>query len=331
MLVVEDTGIGISDKDQERIFDVFTQPSEQRIEKYGGTGLGLAITKRLTELMNGNIEVSSHKGQGSIFRVILKQIPVSYLEKQIERDSAIDFNEISFDKQKVLIADDIESNRNLLSEVLSKLNLECLIAENGEEALLIAIEKTPDLIIMDIRMPIMNGYEAMQKLKENPKTKQIPVIAFTASATENDKTKGLKYGFTNFLSKPIKMDILVNELSKYFEPDKSDKIHQNSVSLNKITNTDNIDRPEELMLKLKNEILPRFHAQKRAMVMEDISKFSELLRTTGERHNVQNLIEYSIDLDNDISLFNVSAIEKKFKTFQNDIDTFLKIIGKADA
>jgi len=330
VISVEDTGMGIAEEDQALIFDVFTQQTGQQLEKYGGTGLGLTITKRLTELMNGQIEVESAKGVGSTFKVILKSVEISSKEVAVIENVEYNIDDIRFDKACVLVADDIKSNRDLLRELMKKLNLDCVTAGDGQKAVLLANEIRPDLLIMDIRMPVMDGYQANQKLKENPKTAGIPVIALTASVMHIDKLQSAESGFESFLAKPIKIEKLLKALSKHLPYTTKDKEVKKEVKLSEDIVDGIIDQPEKLIMMLENEIISLFKTQKRAMVMEDIAEFAEKLQETGKVHNAQVLINYAAELHNDIKLFDALAIQKKFLTFQSEIESLISKLEKAN-
>ncbi|MCP4110965.1 MAG: response regulator [Desulfobacteraceae bacterium] len=163
IISVEDTGIGIPEQDQATIFESFKQQYGHDAKKFGGTGLGLSISKRLTEIMNGRISVRSTVGVGSAFEITLRDVNISSAEISA---IACDIENTSFEKAKVLVVDDIESNRDMLNEVLVMVNLEVLTAENGQEAVLLAREYQPDIILMDIRMPVMG--RSNKKIKTEP-------------------------------------------------------------------------------------------------------------------------------------------------------------------
>jgi len=217
IISVADTGIGIPENQLGIIFESFRQQDGQSTRKYGGTGLGLTITKRLVEMMNGQISVSSQIARGSVFEITLRDVTVSATEPAETPENAFELNNISFEKAQVLLVDDIESNRTLIKEWLSQVNLDIVEAENGQKALLFADKYHPDIILMDIRMPVMDGYEATQQLKNNPNTQQIPIIALTASVGLGNKSKIMTYGFDGYLSKPLKMPALFSELSHYLK------------------------------------------------------------------------------------------------------------------
>lgn len=211
---VEDTGPGIEKHKLSTIFESFQQASVQINRKYGGTGLGLAICKRLAEAMNGQVSVSSKVGVGSCFKVVIEDVKIS-----VENDHKMKFvkksGSIRFEKKKILIVDDTESNRLILKELLVKFNLDVIEAINGREALLMAKNNHPDIIFMDIRMPVLDGDQTTKILKSKPETKHIPVIALTGDVVEKDKNGALKKGYDGFLTKPVKIPEVINELSRY--------------------------------------------------------------------------------------------------------------------
>jgi len=213
---VKDTGIGISEDGKKIIFDAFKQSSGQSMKKYGGTGLGLTITKRLVEMMNGEISVESIIGKGSIFKIKIKEVSVATVGPDNE-DRKPEYENIKFNRQKVLVADDVQSNRLLLSEILSIYGLNVLIALNGKEAISIAKNNDPDIILMDLRMPVMDGYEAIKVLKGNNRLKNIPVIVLTASAMKSTEEDIKKIKCDGYIRKPVDRYELIAELKKYLK------------------------------------------------------------------------------------------------------------------
>ena len=189
IIEVTDTGIGISKEMQEEIFNPFVQVQGQDIKKYGGTGLGLAITHRLVQLMNGTIELQSQLNEGSSFKIKIPE--VSYLrdiEKRTE-EIQLDITDIEFEKATIIVADDVEHNRKYLIDALKKTNIEIVEAEDGQHAFLLAKKIVPDLIITDIRMPVLDGFELLNKLKSNDGLKHIPVIAYSASVMKAQRDR----------------------------------------------------------------------------------------------------------------------------------------------
>jgi CheY-like chemotaxis protein len=183
---IEDTGIGIPAHDLNNIFDAFSQQSGHDSRTYGGTGLGLAICKRLMELMGGEIKVESKVGRGSRFILYFNNVPFVADTVSKKESFVWDVNVIEFAPAKILIVDDVEHNRFLVKAYLSRYGFELLEAENGQIAVEMTKKHHPDLVLMDIRMPVLDGFEATKILKANSATSSIPIVALTASTLQNE-------------------------------------------------------------------------------------------------------------------------------------------------
>lgn len=222
ILKVEDTGIGI-DKDKfDIIFGDFTQHDDTINRNYGGTGLGLSITKRLVELFNGSISVESCLGKGTEFTVKLPNIKICTDEILLNQHSSAETGDIKFSPSTIVVIDDQESCRNLLKDYLKLFDFEVYIAEDAIQGIKIAEEVSPQLIFMDIKMPVMNGHEALKEIKNNKKLFTIPVLACTASALSQEGKNFLSEGFSGHIQKPIILNKLVNELCRFIEWEKVD-------------------------------------------------------------------------------------------------------------
>ncbi|MDM8517684.1 response regulator, partial [Desulfobacterales bacterium HSG16] len=212
---VEDTGIGISDESLKTIFKSFTQQDAQDNRKFGGTGLGLTITKHLVEMMNGTISVRTSLNNGSIFEILLKDVSVCETINTVENYSQEKLQPIQFEHAKILVVDDNEFNRMLLVEIFKDMNFQIIEAEEGEQAVSLAEQHMPDVIFMDIQMPVMDGYGATKLIKKKEKLTDIPIIALTASGMAEEKEKINKSGFNGYLLKPAETSDLIKELKKY--------------------------------------------------------------------------------------------------------------------
>jgi signal transduction histidine kinase len=210
---VKDTGIGISKKDQETIFERFNQADEDTAQLYGGTGLGLTIANAYASLMNGKLWVESQKDKGSTFFI---ELPYGKTENKKEQTVT---NENSFEKElHLLIVEDNNFNYKLIAEIFQKMNVHLLHAATGNEAIDIFKNNDQiDLVLMDIKLPDMSGHDVTKKLKEL--NKNIPIIAQTAYAFEGDKEKALQSGCVDYLSKPIKKDELITKINKHIKKD----------------------------------------------------------------------------------------------------------------
>ncbi|MES2352895.1 MAG: substrate-binding domain-containing protein [Pseudomonadota bacterium] len=206
---VRDTGVGISASALERIFEPFEQTGDTQ-QRLGGTGLGLAISRELIQLMGSDIHVDSELGKGSCFWFELR-LPVA------EAKFAVELQErriIGYEgaRKKVLVVDDVVTNRAVVMDFLSSLDFEMVEAENGLEGIAVAQAQQPDLILMDNVMPVMNGREATNRLRELPAFKTVAIIAVSASAFNVDQEKSLAEGANAFLAKPLNMNHLLKEI-----------------------------------------------------------------------------------------------------------------------
>jgi len=319
---VEDTGMGIGKKDHHMIFDAFKQLDGSGTRKHSGTGLGLSISKRLVEAMNGRISIKSKENIGSLFEIVLNDIKVgSADELLIVEDQHFDIQSTVFEKNKVLVADNIESNRKLLEEMLRKVNLDVVAVKNGKEALA-AIEKdTPDLVLMDIKMPVMDGVAAAKHLKSDPDTEKIPILALTAGLTPTERFGIREKGFDGYLVKPIDTNKLFNELSRYFKYAVKEKI-QELINEPDAIDVHKIDSPDELISILENEILLSIQNMEQVMVIGHIEELGHRLHKLGEKHRLEFLIRFSEDLLGYVNVYDVIGIKKKFQ----ELPVFIKIL-----
>jgi PAS domain S-box-containing protein len=203
LLEVEDTGPGIDPDRQEEIFDPFVQ--EQGVSAQAGSGLGLSICKNFTELMDGTIEVESEAGKGALFRV---RLPVGIVEaadvKTPETKPRVICLAPGQKPRRILIADDHPENRLVLKSLLEGAGFSILEAENGKEALEAFEKEAPDFIWMDMRMPVMDGYEAVRQIRLHPGGDKLPIIAITASAFREQRQEILAAGCDDIVFKPFR-------------------------------------------------------------------------------------------------------------------------------
>jgi len=211
-LRVKDTGIGMPEGFLSRIFEPFTQADSQLSRMHQGTGLGLAISRKLAELMGGAISVKSVEGQGSEFLVTLPcEVPAPSLVPAPEPPRG----EVDFEPATVLVADDIETNRLLVAEMLQERGCRVLTAADGYEAVDMATAERPAVIVLDIRMPGMDGVETMGRIRGIEGLEKTPIIALTAQALKQEEDQLLAAGFDGYLRKPLSIEELFSELARH--------------------------------------------------------------------------------------------------------------------
>lgn len=215
---VLDTGIGIPENKLHAIFDNFTQASSDTTRNYGGTGLGLAISKQLVELQGSKIEVESIEGKGSHFQFSLT-FQRSHQNNKYQEFVLADNNDIgaySLKGVKILLAEDNKINQVVAGKFLSKWDVEMDIAENGEEALTMVQKKEYNLILMDLQMPVLDGFEATKKIRKlGGKYSKLPIIALTASAVLEIHEEAIGAGMDDFITKPFDPKLLNSKIHAY--------------------------------------------------------------------------------------------------------------------
>ncbi len=318
---VQDTGIGIAKKEQESIFNSFEQQKNQNTAKYGGTGLGLAITRRLVRLMEGSISVASTPGKGSRFDVRLFDVKKAGAGDPGPEIPASPLENIEFNRERILVVDTTDANRLFLQEALSKMNLEVMTANNGHEALLLSIELIPDLILMDIRMPVISGFEAVELLKNRPETRQVPVIALSASPTREEKEAALSEGFDGYLAKPIHLDTLLSVLSQYLTYKTLTAAPGAVAGPCDRLPIGKADQPDVLCRHLRNDILPLFDNLKNAFIASDFKKLGENLAKTGEEFNIKEISDLGSHMLDLLNAFDIKKMQDCLQRYAKIIET----------
>ncbi len=215
-----DTGIGIPANKLKNIFNSFEQASQETSRSYGGSGLGLAIVKQLVELQGGNIEVTSKVGKGSTFVFTLNFLKVNAMViKQAEQDQKLNQDETAIKPlnktiKKVLVVEDVALNQLLIKIILLDFGFDFDIAENGKIAIELLQKNNYDIVLMDLQMPEMDGFETTDYIR-NKMESTIPIIALTADVTTFDLSKCTAIGMNDYISKPIDEKLLYSKIVKY--------------------------------------------------------------------------------------------------------------------
>ncbi|MFC1564751.1 ATP-binding protein, partial [candidate division KSB1 bacterium] len=320
---VEDTGIGIPDDQKESVFEAFEQTKGQSTAKYGGTGLGLAITKKLITMMNGEVNVTGEFGKGSSFNVHFKKVDVAaVVEDDTYSDSSIDLGSVKFEKATILIVDDIETNRKLVNGYLGPYGFDFIEAENGVEMLDQAKKYKPDIILADMKMPVMDGYEATQRLKKDPEIKHIPVVALTASVMmkAEDNVKEICDGY---LRKPVTLNDILSELIKFLKHTKEEAVMPETETAGteevvegeiEITSDANENLPE-LLKKLKSDYEPIWNELKDTLTINEIEEFAQNIKELGRLYNHGMIFKWGTTLENQAGMFDIEALTNTITEF----------------
>ena len=230
-IAVIDTGIGISSKNIQKLFQPFVQIDSALNRQYTGTGLGLALVKRIVELHGGEVGLTSDVGVGSRFTLKLPDHRIvqssSKPEKLRTSDLSIKSNSSQIQEHKsylILLAEDNEANISTFSSYLKAKGYRILVAQDGKEAIALTKAEHPDLILMDIQMPIMDGLEAIKQIRLDPNFVNMPIIALTALAMTGDREKCLEAGANEYMTKPVKLNLLAASIQQFLIEAKKDNV-----------------------------------------------------------------------------------------------------------
>ncbi|MBO6586875.1 MAG: PAS domain S-box protein [Gracilimonas sp.] len=330
IIKVSDTGIGIPQDRIDGIFNAFEQQDRQISDQFGGTGLGLSISKKLIETLGGTISVESEVGKGSCFTITIPKVVTSSV---LVEEKAVDIlmEDILFEEAMVLVVDDIVTNRELVAEFLQDHPMTILQAGGGNEAIQKVKENDIDLILMDIKMPGIDGVETMKIIKRhNPKVK---VLALTASGFLGYGEEVKELGFDGYLRKPISYKSLVRNLSEFLP-------HSSTDDQLTFENTGATDSSEEAGISVWNpEQVKAFSTtwqarlnnlleeiDREALMMDSCEVFAEELKKAGSELNIteleilaDNIIEYAFSFD-------IEGIKESIIKYDQVIQTNVPII-----
>ncbi|MCW8924993.1 MAG: ATP-binding protein [Xanthomonadales bacterium] len=211
-IAIADTGIGMTEEQLAKVFDEFTQADDSTTREFGGTGLGLAICKKFAELMGGRIDVESTPGEGTCFTFV---VPAIAADAEPEEEAAVGGSEDEAAQidglATVLVIDDDETSRQLSRRILSKRGYSVITADGGAAGIEVARERQPDIIVLDVLMPGMDGWQVLESLRETPETTDIPIIM---QSMLSERELGLSLGADDYLTKPVDKSNLPNAVHK---------------------------------------------------------------------------------------------------------------------
>jgi len=266
---VEDTGIGIPKEKEKLVFQSFTQASGSTTREFGGTGLGLAISNQLVNLMGGSIQLDSELGKGSIFSFNL-----NFKKHQAIQKPQKPKKQINFKGYKILLAEDNQTNQIIAKRVLEKVGVIVTIADNGQKAIEALKKEKFDLLLLDLHMPIMGGYETTKEIRNSKDNyNKIPIVALTAAALKGEKEKCIQIGMDDYITKPFVVDTLLKTLSIFLKPkEKEEKLKILLVEDNKL----NQILTKKILEKLNFELTIANNGQE-AVEMACIQKYDLIL------------------------------------------------------
>lgn len=307
---VKDSGIGIAREKIDNIFLPFVQQEGQSTRKFGGTGLGLSISKRLIEMMNGSISVESNLGEGACFGVVLQNVIISSNEYDIPEVHSEQTIITDFLGKKVLVVEDVETNQKVILAYLENHDLRVFIAENGRDAIAKAKLYNPDIILMDIQMPEMNGFDATKIIKTLPEFEKTPIIALSASVMP-DEIEQIGLVFTDFLKKPVSQKNLIAALSKYLP---FEEIHHQVKKKSKESIIELIINSKTIfsaafISEYKKSVVPLSEDLKLGLDTEVIEKIGIEIKRLGETYSLPQMVTFAVEIHDNVSIFNLKNLE----------------------
>ncbi len=317
IIEVEDTGVGIPQDRLEAIFKPFVQAGAHREKERQGTGLGLAIVKRLTEMMGGTVTAASVLGKGSAFSLRFPDVPISArlpATSKLDTQREVNFNELR--PARVLVADDNELNRELVGGMFTGSHHQLFFGNNGHEVVSKAAELKPDIILMDIRMPGMDGREAMTKIRQIAGLEVTPIIAVTASSLVAEELE-LKDRFSGYVRKPFSRQELFFELAQFLPPEtKPENIkHQGSEPTPP-------DGPvaAELAAELRRIKDKQWPAVRDSAAINESKALAEQLDALARQWDSQPLMLYARNLARHADNYSVVELENQLQEFGPLVD-----------
>jgi len=317
-LQVEDSGIGIAEDMREKIFAAFAQQEGQSNRKYGGTGLGLTICQRLITLMGGNIYITQAYSGGSIFHVDLPNIKLAKADDLPCVTSGLTRPQAQFAPSSLLIADDESLTRLLLKEYLAEQPFIFWEATNGEETLDLAFTHLPNVILLDMKMPVMDGYSASKLLKEDQRTAHIPIIAISAIAIK-EHTQQLGLFCDEYLYKPIQQGELLQVLARFLPQHRASHAHFLSTKTNSPNTLPAITHANYAHYQRLLDRLHDHHAQWQflceRMVINELEHFGESMHQLGTQAMYPALAAWGETLFIQAELFQINELATTLADF----------------
>ena len=314
LIDVEDSGIGISEDQQQLIFQDFEQSSGQDIRKYGGTGLGLSISKRLVGMMGGQITLESQLGKGSTFTIKLTDVDIASLATEVDYEKSALSTSVGFLPCKVMVVDDIADNRDLMLALLVDTQIQLVEAKNGLEALSLvkqhlARQQPLDLILMDIRMPVMDGYQAAEEIKS---FSSVPIVALTASVMMDEFERVKSSYFNGYLKKPVHKVDLLDKLSEFL-PCEEITLPKKTKQIPPLSDSELKCLPQAL--NSLEQLVEQYNSISKTNNLKKIKAFANALLAITKLYPVVVIDDYANQLITDIDSFDIAAIKRSLNDY----------------
>jgi len=320
LISVQDTGIGIPEEEQGKIFVAFEQQSQQSNAKYGGTGLGLAISMQLINMMNGEVTLESKVGEGSTFTIRLKDVATASISSlESDRLGGIDPEAVQFEPAHLLIVDDIGVNRELVKGYLENYGFTMLEAANGQEALDTLESIQPALVLMDMKMPVMDGYEATSRIKAREEWNEVKIVALTASTMAQNEAE-IRQMTDDYLRKPVSRDDLIGTLMRYLPYEILD---ESAVQVDEPSD-ENADSELQRVDERRSSDLYRHLEKEFSLVAElqesqtinEIEEFGTRMKALGSEFDHGPLTQWGADLESNAMMFQIDEMLKTLRSFE---------------
>jgi CheY-like chemotaxis protein len=328
LIEVRDSGAGIDPSAYHSIFESFNQNNNQALGSIEGTGLGLSISKSLVEMMGGKIGVAGAKGKGALFTIHLPDVieaAPDAPETPLLRERESRRETIQFQPATLLVVDDLAVNRDLIKAALKTTALAIEAVENGLDALAMTRTTNFDLILMDIRMPDMDGYETLKKMRLQQGGTHVPVIAITAAGMKEDVTNIQQAGFDDFLIRPFDQAALLTLLAAYLPCTYSAGTAEETASmvlwggfdLGRVTPWTCPPTARDLLFGSLKE---QWQRAKKKQSIPEIIAFAKGVEAVGERHHTSILASYGSELAGYAKAFDINQMEKLLDSYDKILD-----------
>jgi signal transduction histidine kinase/CheY-like chemotaxis protein len=317
VIEIQDTGVGIPQDRLDAIFKPFVQAGTHLEKEKQGTGLGLSIVKRLTEIMGGTVTVASVMGQGSAFHLRFPHVAISARLAAPDHPttaSKVDFNELR--AATLLVVDDNETNCRLIAGMFANSHHHLVFGSTGEEAIAKARELKPDILLLDVRMPGMDGYQVLDEIRKIPTLEFLPIIAVTASNLKSEDNK-LRERFSGFVRKPFSQLELFEELADFLpqSPRAEPGNETASPGQPETAPAASAPVPKELISQLRLLLLDPWPTIRDTVAVNESKVFAQGLEGLGQRWHCQPLVTYAQKLLQDAENYAVTELEKHLGEF----------------